>query len=566
LTDGVVATLTEQPTQPRIKAPRQERRRPADTRPRGVLAGSVAIVLALVVGLTLSSGAGEPAPATGAAEVVPADALIYLHFSTDPARPGVRRALALARRLPDFSLLSAALTNRLDTILGGALGAGVDFSGQVRPWLGKEAAFALLNTTTSTAGSLIVLDVRDHVRATAFLAAEGATPDGSYRRVVLLRQRSGTVFAFVRHYLIFGQGASVRAAIDAASRRAGSLASSAAYEHAAAGEPAGRVLDAYASVAGVRRVLAPRGGLLGALGVLLNQPALTGVTISVSAASGGAQVQIHGALDPTLARLSGPVNRAFTPTLTDLMPAGSTALLDVRGLSGVAPRVLAAGAAAGLGGGIGPLLGRLGSALRSEGVDVRRILSIFSGETAVAVSAARSGPHGRVHGPALVIVSRTRNQAATREALAALELPLAQLFPPPAAGPGQAAEFNDVQVAGVTVHQLSLAPGLQVDYAVFRNLVVLATNLQAIAAVARHSDPLSGEPAYQATLGNRPDQVTSLLFLDFNQLLHLGEQTGLTRSARLAALRPDLKTIRAIGLASTRGEADTTAELFLQIP
>jgi hypothetical protein len=95
---------------------------------------------------------------------------------------------------------------------------------------------------------------------------------------------------------------------------------------------------------------------------------------------------------------------------------------------------------------------------------------------------------------------------------------------------------------------------------------VLATSLQAIAAVARHSHPLSGEPAYEATLGNRPDQVTSLLFLDFSQLLHLGEQTGLTGSARLAALRPDLRKIRAIGLASTRGEADTTAELFLQIP
>jgi hypothetical protein len=33
----------------------------------------------------------------------------------------------------------------------------------------------------------------------------------------------------------------------------------------------------------------------------------------------------------------------------------------------------------------------------------------------------------------------------------------------------------------------------------------------------------------------------------------------------VTALRPDLMRIRATGLASTRGEADTTAELFLQI-
>jgi hypothetical protein len=525
---------------------------------------AVSLVLVLVVAVALSSGSGEPPPATGAAEVVPADALIYLHFSTDPTRPGVKRALALARRLPGFPLLTAALATRLGAILGGSSGAAVDFGTQVRPWLGKEAAFALLNTPTSTAGSLIVLDVRNRRRASAFLTGAGAAPDGSYHRVALLRQGSGTVLAFVRHYLVFGQDASVRAAIDVAAGRAGSLAGSAAYEHAAAGEPAGRVLDAYASVAGVRRVLAPRGGLLGALGVLLNQPALTAATISVSAVLGGARVRVHGAIDPMLARLSGPAPGPFTPTLTDLMPAGASVLLDVRGLSRVAPRVLAAAAAGGLGRGVGPLLGRLGSALRSEGVDIERILSIFSGETAVALSPATSGSAG--HGTALVIVTRTRHQAATREALAALELPLAQLFPPPSAGAGQAAVFSDVQVAGVTAHQLSLAPGIQLDYAVFHNLVVLATSLQAIAAVARHSHPLSGEPAYEATLGNRPEQVTSLLFLDFSQLLHLGEQTGLTGSARLTALRPDLRKIRAIGLASTRGEADTTAELFLQIP
>jgi hypothetical protein len=59
--------------------------------------------------------------------------------------------------------------------------------------------------------------------------------------------------------------------------------------------------------------------------------------------------------------------------------------------------------------------------------------------------------------------------------------------------------------------------------------------------------------------------VTSLLFLDFSKLLSLGEQTGLLGGARLTALRPDLEKVRTVGLDSTSGEADTTAELFLQI-
>jgi hypothetical protein len=73
-------------------------------------------------------------------------------------------------------------------------------------------------------------------------------------------------------------------------------------------------------------------------------------------------------------------------------------------------------------------------------------------------------------------------------------------------------------------------------------------------------------PIHRATVGGGRKRLTSLLFLDVSQLLSLGEQTGLTRSAWYQALRPDLHKVRAIGLSSTSGEADSTAELFLQIP
>ena len=70
------------------------------------------------------------------------------------------------------------------------------------------------------------------------------------------RYRSGTVLAFVRHYLAIGQPASVQAAIDAADGSLQSLASNPAYTRAASTEPADRVLDAYVSADGVSRVLA----------------------------------------------------------------------------------------------------------------------------------------------------------------------------------------------------------------------------------------------------------------------------------------------------------------------
>ena len=538
-----------------------------DSRLVAILTVAVAGLAALALGITMSRRAPEAPPATGAAALVPSDALAYIHLSTDPTRPAVKQAIRLAGRFPDAPTLIAALNNRLGAILSrpGAPAGAFDFAGDVRPWLGREAAFALLNTTSTTAGSLIVLDVANRPRAQAFLDRSGATPVRVYRGVTELRYRRGTVLAFVRHYLAIGQRSSVQRAIAAADGSASSLQGNPSYRSAASAEPADRVLDAYISPSGLRRVLAPRGGALRALATLLFQPAVAGTTISLSALPGGARVTVHNALDPALARLSGAPPAPFTPTLTPLLPAGSPLVLDVKGLGHAAPTVLSATAAAGIAGRIGPLLHRLGTALASEGVDVRQAVSLFSGETAVGLSPAASSGAGAPHGSALVIVTRTSHQEATRELLASLQGPLAQLFPPPSTGPGQAAEWSDVQVAGVSAHQLAIAPGLQLDYAVFRGLVVVSTSLRAIGGVVKHARSLADEPAYHAALGAAPNRVTSLLFLDFSQLLSLGERMGLTRSARLTALRSDLEKIRATGLASTRGEADTTAELFLQI-
>ena len=56
-------------------------------------------LIAIFAALNLT-GSGEVPPATGAARVVPADVLAYVHLSTDSSRPAVGRAPALARRFP----------------------------------------------------------------------------------------------------------------------------------------------------------------------------------------------------------------------------------------------------------------------------------------------------------------------------------------------------------------------------------------------------------------------------------------------------------------------------------
>ena len=265
-----MSTLTDEPRLS-IPAPTERPSRRFDRRLVATLAVAVVGLVALAVALATSLRPGEPPPATGAAVLVPGDALAYVHLSTDRGRPAVRRALALAGRFPDAPLLMAGLSSRLGAILSppGSPAATFDFATDVQPWLGKEAAFALLNTPSTSAGSLILLDVRNRARARAFLERTGATPVRVYRDVTELRYRRGTVLAFVRHYLAIGQRVSVETAIDVADGSTASLTANPAYDRAASAEPADRVLDAYVSEPGVRRVLAPRGGPLGALGELL---------------------------------------------------------------------------------------------------------------------------------------------------------------------------------------------------------------------------------------------------------------------------------------------------------
>lgn len=513
------------------------------------------LIVVIVIAALSGSGAGT-GPQDGAAAIVPADALAYVNVSLDAGRSAVRQALLVATRFPDYPLAAGVVQSRLAAILGG--GRSADYTTQIAPWLGAEAALALLNTTTATAGTLTVLDVRDHARAAAFVRGHGATARGSYRGTALLAYPTGSELAFISHYLVLGQDASVRAAIDVAAGKTASLAGASVFRRATSDQPADRVLEAYASLAGVRRLLAPQGGIIGALATLLYQPALQGVALSLSPTAQGVRLRVRSALDPSLTRLSPPGTPAFTPSLQNVMPAGAILMFDGQGLARIAPSVLHAGTVAGVAGGIGPLLSRLGSALQAEGVSVSQLTSIFAAETAVAIV-----PHQG--SSTLVIIARTRHEAQVRSELASLEIPLAQLFTPPSTGPGNVPVFNDRTVGAVTAHQLVLASGFELDYAVFGGLVVISTSLQGVAGVVAHNGQLAADPGFRSVLASRPDRLNSLVYLDLSRLLPFAEQSGLANSATYRLLRADLQRISSIGLTSTRTSSSSTSNLTVQI-
>ena len=67
-------------------------------------------------------------------------------------------------------------------------------------------------------------------------------------------------------------------------------------------------------------------------------------------------------------------------------------------------------------------------------------------------------------------------------------------------------------------------------------------------------------------LAEHPKRVTALIFLDFNQLLDLAEQSGLNQSPSYARIRNDLRRVRTVGASTSVGEAESTAELRFKIP
>jgi hypothetical protein len=528
-------------------------------RRRALLAGVAMLAAAVVAVVVVLATSGSPTPpATGAARLVPADALVYVHVSTDPEREGVQRALRLIDRFPSLPRVRDRVLQRLSS-----LGTGVSFQRDVRPWLGKEAALALLNTRTQTAGSLLIVAVADRGRADAFLRRVGGPAGSTDYRGIRITNYGNVAAAFVGRYLVLAPPESVRAAVDVRAGRAPSLARAPTFRRASRGLPAGRVLDAYASPDGVARVLAPQGGALGAAGALLDQPALAGVALALTASDGGAQLQIHSIRDPARARRLG-IGRPqpFAPRLLGSIPADAMAYIGLTHLDRAAARLLTAGlAGGGAGARITVLLQRAQRDLqRRTGVNLRRdVLPLFQGEVALWLAPATPAP-------VLTLVSSTRDEQATREAFAQLQVPLARLLAPPSSNAPvptwQERDLGD----GVQDFQLRLSPGIELDYAVFGGKLVVSTALAGVRAVKGAKRRLADDPSFQATLGDRPDRVTSLVFLDFSELLALGERTGLSDSRSYLAVRDDLRKIKAVGAAATGSGDESTTKVFIQIP
>lgn len=504
----------------------------ASARSRALAAAAAVVVVGVALVLALGGGGqeGPAAPPDEAARLVPAGALAYVHLATDARRPGVARAERLAARFPGWPALRKQLLARLS-----APGCGVT-AAALR---GGEAALAVLPDSGAgppAAQTLVLLDT----------GREGPAQH---------RTCGATASRRIGRFLAVGSEATLRVAAALAAGKGPSLASDALYRKAREGLPGDRVLDGFFTVAALRTLLAPQGGLTGAAGALLDRPGLRGGAFAATATARGARLTVHGVVDP---KAAGGRYEAFAPTLDALAPAGALLFVDARGLGLALRRLL--GLAGSASEGLGALLTRLRAELRRAGGGLEgRLTKLFSGETSLTITRADPAPR-------LTVVATVTDEAAARRTLADLQAPLAALLAPPAQGGGVAPTFDQVTVGGVEAFQLRAGGGLELDYAVFDGHAVLSTNLSGIAAVKLAGRRLTESAVYQGVLGERPKRVGSLLFLDFRQLLALGEQTGLTGNRAYQQVRRDLSRVRTVG-GTTSGDADQfTLQIELEIP
>jgi hypothetical protein len=128
-----------------------------------LVVGALVVVVLIAFVAQRVFGGDEP-PATGAAALAPKDTLIYTHVSTDEGRGAVERATDLLERFDAYDGARDALLQRLVGTPGKVTAKDVE------PWLGDEAALALVDAGQATAGSLVIVEVTDEDRAREFLA------------------------------------------------------------------------------------------------------------------------------------------------------------------------------------------------------------------------------------------------------------------------------------------------------------------------------------------------------------------------------------------------------------
>ena len=516
-----------------------------------VALAALLVAVFLVVVAVAEKGGGESAPRPDhAVRLVPATALVYLHADVDRSSSQWSRATAITKKLP----LLADLRERLlgDLAKGRAR---VDPEREIYPWLGQEAALALLPDRRGIARSLILAEVADRDLAGDFVGRVVGPERTVVYRGVKMSVHGALATAFLGDFLAIGRPANVEAAIDVRAHRARSLDSTAAFERTRDKLPRGRrLLYAYAAPRGVRGVIEPRPGLIGWLGSLVDDRGLEGVAASMLATKRGLRVNFASVLRRRGGRAAAE-DQPYHPVLQVIVPGSAAAFIDTRG----ADRLLSGAQELGKASLPFPdLLLPLRSTLARGGGALTSALGVLlERETAVVVT--RSG-----NTPVLSLVISGVDEAEATSLLLRVQPLLTKLLAEPSVL-GAVPTFEPRQIAGLDAATLRITPALELTFAVYNGRLIISTRPDGVRAFANAQKPLSANALFASGTQGRPETVTSLIFLDLRQLLALGEQAGLGRVAEFQDFKADLSNVRALSAVTSTSKTSKSAEIFIEV-
>jgi Protein of unknown function (DUF3352) len=508
---------------------------------------AIVLVAAFLGVLALLEGNGS-AHTDHAIALVPPNALLYAHLEVHRGSSQWRNARRALTRLTSLARLR-------DQTLGG-LAAGRtprQLDAELKPWLGGEAALALLPSGRQ-ATSLVLLEVGNLQRAKSFLAGAGRSRIELYRNIRVRIYKTLSA-AFIGDFMAIGRLFNVHAAIEAHFGRG--LSDDAVFRQARDRlNLDGPLLYAYSPGDGVRRLLARQKGLVGRIGGLLTRPALRGAAAAVRFERSGLRASVATVDYP---KLAGAIDNdpAFEPQLPRSVPDDAIAYYGVEGVTRLSRRLDAIS-----GGSTSALTRGIEQVRRSLGRGGRRALAralapLDRREAALVVTPPDDSPT-----VSLVVNDTTQRDGG--DVLLALQ-PLLSRVVQSTRG-GQASTLVPGNVGSIDTLTLRLNPDLALTYASLGDRIVVSTDPEGVRQISTAEHTLAGSGAFAPGMRDLLKQATSVIFLDLHRLSSLVERAGLGTTPEYQAIKPDLARIGTVSVITQSQRSSQTAQVFVEVP
>jgi hypothetical protein len=535
---------------------------------RRLVAGRVFLAFAVPNLPCQFPGGDSCPPPDDAQELVPADALAYLHANLDPDTDEYEDAAALVSKLP---VLGSLAVDSGATLIPGPGGSEVDFDEDVRPWFGGEAAIVVVPGTGVIPERVDLLEIEDSQAAADYAQAlaVGQVQTSEDEGIEISVDQKDVATAEVNGFLAIGTEDGVRAVIATATGAEGaeSLADDDVADEIRDELPDHRVAEAWLSADGVERLIATDQGILGTLTPLIAPGSTDGVAASLSASPDEIEFAVRSALDPDAEETSPSFFAAFPsfePDLPEELQSQTLAYLGIGPPEKTVGDLLAQASAEapGIAAGFEDLVNRL----RHRGdVDLQGdLLGALGDQAAFTLEPAPESDPGALGGgglPFLQFAADGVDEDAARAALAALQAPLAEAATSPDGL--QTPVFGQEEISGVETNSLRVSPTVNLTYAVFDGLVAIATDPGGVRDLIEGDGGLDQSGLYEDATHDFPDEVSMIAFLNVGELVTIGEQAGLAEDPRYATFAGDIRRLDGLGLAVS--DSDDTLATDLRV-